>query len=93
MTVTTWGGGGGGGISPKYIHAEDPANMTRWPSVAVMSVHHLRRWPTITTTLGQRVMFAGEEGTHNSDNITWIGKQYHARDDMYCGSVHISLER
>ena len=37
----------------------NPASTTLWPNAVVMLAHRLRRWPNITTTLGQRLLFAG----------------------------------
>ena len=34
-----------------------PANMKRWPYVALMLGHRLRRWPNIKATLGWRLVF------------------------------------
>ena len=28
-----------------------------WPNMAVISGHYLRRWPNITETLGERLVF------------------------------------
>ena len=37
----------------------NPANTRRWPNVEVMMARRLRRRPIITSTLGQRLVFAG----------------------------------
>ena len=36
-----------------------PANTTRWPNVGLMLGQRCRQWANISSTLGQRVMFAG----------------------------------
>ena len=43
------------------------ANMRRWPNVGLLLAHRLRRWPTSKPTLGQRLMFAGNEQILNSE--------------------------
>ena len=35
------------------------SNTAYWPDVVLMLVHRLRRWPSVKTTLGQGVAFAG----------------------------------
>ena len=60
------------GISPTTsvwwlrLVEEDPAlysvsqqNNKRWPNVVLIPGHRLRRWPSIETTFGQRLVFAG----------------------------------
>ena len=45
----------------------DPANTKRWPNVVVIMARRQRRRPMITTTLGQRFVFAGTVGAHLGD--------------------------
>ena len=42
------------------------ANTMRWPIAELTMGHRLRRWPNISPTLGQRLLFDGlEEGQNN----------------------------
>ena len=51
----------------KLLHINgDPIDRRRLPTVVLMLVHRLRRWPNIRTTVGQRVCMCRVTSIHGS---------------------------
>ena len=50
----------------QYITNGVPGSTRRWLNFWLILGHRLRRWPNISQTLGQRLVFAGV--THEADN-------------------------
>ena len=44
--------------SDKLPSQPQPENTIRWPNVALILDHRLRRWANIKATLGQRLVFS-----------------------------------
>ena len=46
-------------VYKKNRRRECKTNMNHWKIIRSMLVHHLRRWPNIDPTIGERHMLAG----------------------------------